>query len=95
MITESFHKHKDWDFRIRTVTNNGIWSNIFKDVKTDNFNSKTGVKRLYLRQKGYNFIEVNKLIEQTKTFIDNHESNLIQSLKQQLEKHNIKTISNN
>lgn len=89
MITESFHNYKNWDFRIRAVTNNGIWSDIFKDVPTTNPNSLTGIKRLYLRKKGWNFMEVNKLIQQTKDFIDNHEKNLIESLIRQKLKHKI------
>ncbi len=82
-ITESFHNHKGWDFRIRAVTNHGIWSNIFKDVPTNNPNSLNGIKRLYLREKGWTYMEVDKLIQQTKDFIDNHEDNLFKSLEQQ------------
>lgn len=88
-ITESFHHYKNWDFRIRAVEDNGIWSDIFKDVSTNNPNSKTGIKRLYLRKKGWSFMEVDKLIQQTKDFIDKHESNLFQSLEHQKLKHKI------
>lgn len=84
-ITESFHNYKGWDFRIRAVKNNGIWSNIFKDIS----NEQGRIKRLYLRQKGWNFMEVEKLIQQTKNFIDNHEDNLFKSLEFQKLKHNI------
>jgi hypothetical protein len=87
MITESFHNYKNWDFRIRAVTNNGIWSHIFKDVP--NPKSPNGIKRLYLRQKGWNFMKVDKLIQQTKDFIDNHESNLFKALDYQKLKHRI------
>lgn len=88
-VTESFHQYKGWDFRIRAVEYNGIWSDIFKDVPTTNSNSLTGVKRLYLRKKGWSFMEVDKLIQQTKNFIDNHEKNLLHSLERQKLKHNI------
>ena len=85
-ITESFHNYKGWDFKIRCY--NGIWSTIYKDVP--NIKSPNGLKRLPLRQKGYVFLEVDKMIQETKDFIDNHESNLIKSLEYQKLKHNIK-----
>jgi hypothetical protein len=90
MITESFHQYKNWDFRIRCVTGNGIWSDIFKDVPTTNPNSLTGIKRLYLRKKGWSYMEVDTLIQMTKNFIDNHEDLLFQSLERQKEKHKLK-----
>jgi hypothetical protein len=86
-ITESFHCYKNWDFKIRCVENNGIWSTIFKDVP--NIKSPNGLKRLPLRQKGWEYMDIDKLIQQTKDFIDNHESNLFQSLEFQKKKHNI------
>lgn len=89
-FTESFHEYKGWCFKIRAVVNNGIWSTIFKDVPTDNPNSPTGFKRLSLRQKGWEYMDVDKLIQQTKNFIDNHESNLLMSLARQKEKFNLK-----
>lgn len=89
-FTESFHEYKGWNFKIRCVVNNGIWSTIFKDVPTDNPNSLTGFKRLPLRQKGWEYMDVDKLIQQTKDFIDNHESNLFMSLENQKKKFNLK-----
>lgn len=86
-ITESFYHYKGWDFKIRCVEDNGIWSTIFKDVP--NPSSPNGMKRLPLRQKGWNFMEIDKLIQQTKNFIDNHEANLFNSLKFQKLKHKI------
>jgi hypothetical protein len=88
-ITESFHNYKGWDFRIRTVKNNGIWSTIFRDLPTSNPNSKTGIKRLYLREKGWEYMNVDKLIQQTKDFISNHEDNLFKSLERQKLKYKI------
>jgi len=88
MITESFHKYKNWDFRIRAVTLGGISADIFRDVSTNNPNSPTGIKRLYLRTKTYNFMLPDMLIQKTKNFIDNHESNLIMSLENKLKKYN-------
>ncbi len=84
-ITESFHKHKGWDFKIRAVTNNGIWSTIFIDIPNEF--SPNGIKRIPLRQKGWEFMEVDKLILQTKEFIDNHEDNLHLSIDYQMHKH--------
>lgn len=86
-ITESFHIHKGWNFKIRAVPDNGIWSTIFIDVPNEK--SPNGTKRLSLRQKGWVYMEVDKLIKQTINFIDNHESNLLQSLQQQKLKHKI------
>ena len=88
-FTESFHEYKDWNFRIRAVVNNGIRSTIFKDVPTTNPNSLTGIKRLYLREKGWEYKDVNILIDETKAFIDNHKDNLIKSLIYQKQKHKI------
>lgn len=88
-ITESFHNYNGWGFRIRAAKNNGIWTTTFKDTPTGNINSKTGIKRLYLREKGWTYKEVDKLIKETKNFIDNHEENLFKSLEKQKIKHKI------
>ena len=88
-ITESFHQYKGWDFKIRAIEGNGIWSTIFKDLPRTNLKGETTIKRLPLRQKGWLFMEVDKLIQQTKDFIDNHEKNLFYSLERQKLKHHI------
>jgi hypothetical protein len=85
--TQSFHQYKGWDFIIRCVENNGIWSIIYKDVPTKNPNSPTGFKRLKLREKGFVFVPVEEMIKKTKDFIDNYEPNLFKSLEYQKEKH--------
>ena len=86
-FTESFHVYKGWNFKIRAVVGNGIWSTIFKDVP--NVTSPNGMKRLPLRQKGWTYMEVDRLIQQTKDFIDSHEKNLCMSLEQQKKKHKL------
>lgn len=88
-MTQSFHNYKGWDFSIRAIEGNGIWSTIFKDLPRTNLKGETLTKRLPLRQKGWSFMEVDKLIQQTKDFIDNHESNLYKSLETQKIKHHI------
>jgi hypothetical protein len=56
-----------------------LWETYLIDVST-----------IPIREKGYSFMEVDKMIQETKNFIDNHEKNLFESLKRQKEKYNIK-----
>lgn len=75
MITESFQEYKGYTIRLRAVTGNGFWYAIIKYVP--NNTSPNGLKTLYLRKEGYNFIEPNDLLNKAKNYIDNFEQNLI------------------
>lgn len=69
MVTESFHPYKGYIIRLRAVTFNGIWYAIIKEIP--NKNSPNGIKKVYLRQRGYNFIKPENLLIQAKHYIDN------------------------
>ena len=75
MITESFQEYKGYTIRLRAVTMNGFWYSIIKTAP--NKTSPNGLKNLYLKEKGYNFIEPKELLQEAKDYIDNHEDNLI------------------
>ena len=77
-ITETFHQYKGWDFKIRCVQSNGIWYYIYKDVP--NPTSPNGMKRLYLRMKGFSFVPIDEIIQKAKNFIEDHEDLLLKSL---------------
>lgn len=74
MITESFHNYKNYIIRLRAVTGNGFWYAIIKEVPCQK--SPGGIKKLYLKKEGYNFISPEKLLNKAKNYIDNHSSNL-------------------
>jgi hypothetical protein len=74
MITESFQSYKGYIIRLRAVTGNGFWYAIIKEVPNEA--SPNGIKKLYLRQKGWNFIEPEVLLQKAKDYIDNHAANL-------------------
>ena len=67
-ITESFHDYKGYRIRLRAATFNGFWYSIIKDVP--NASSPNGIKHLYLRERGFNFIESAELLKLAKKFID-------------------------
>ena len=75
MITESFHEYKGYTIRLRAVTGNGFWYDIIKTKP--NQSSPGGVKRIYLRKVGYDFIKSEQLLQKAKNYIDNHEADLI------------------
>ena len=75
MVTESFQEYKGYLIRLRAVTYNGFWYAIIKEVP--NTKSPNGIKKLYLKQQGYNFIKPNDLLKKAIDYIDNHEINLI------------------
>ena len=60
MITESFHKYKGYTVRLRAVTGNGFWYAIIK--QKPNASSPDGMKNIYLRKMGFNFIKPEELI---------------------------------
>lgn len=74
MITESFHNYKGYIIRLRAVTNNGFWYAIIKEIPCST--SPGGIKKLYLRKIGYNFILPENLLNKAKHYIDNHSNNL-------------------
>ena len=76
MITESFHNYKGYIIRLRAVTYNGFWYAIIKEIP--NVSSPNGIKKLYLKQKGYHFIRPEELLQKAKNYIDNHENNIKQ-----------------
>jgi len=86
MITESFYPYKGYIIRLRAVTYNGFWYAIIKEV--NNTNSPGGIKKLYLRQKGWNYIDPEILLQKAKTYIDEYSNVLEQkwmnSLRQKL-----------
>jgi len=69
-VTESFHKYKGYTIRLRAVLGNGFWYSVIKTVP--NSLSPNGIKKLYLRNIGYNFIEPEELLEKAKKYIDNY-----------------------
>lgn len=84
MITETFYPYKDYIIRLRAVTGNGFWYSITKDVP--NPSSPNGVKILYLRKQGFNFILPEELLNKAKNYIDNYPENLKVSYHKQLTK---------
>ena len=79
MITESFQNYKNYIIRLRAVTNNGFWYAIIKEIPSSS--SPDGVKKLYLRKKGYNYILPEKLLLEAKNYIDNFSNNLEEKFK--------------
>lgn len=75
MITESFHKYKEYTIRLRAVTHNGFGYSIIK--QKENKTSPNGLKNIYLRNIRYNFISSSELLQKAKDYIDNFEVNLI------------------
>jgi len=69
-VTESFHEYKGYTIRLRAVLGNGFWYSIIKTAP--NPPSPDGIKKLYLRDIGYNFIEPKELLEKAKNYIDNY-----------------------
>lgn len=68
MITESNHDYKGYNIRLRAVTNNGFWYKIEKFIP--NPTSPNGLKRIILRQRGYNFIRPSESLQKAKDYID-------------------------
>lgn len=73
-ITESFHEYKGYVIKLRAVTYNGFWYSIIK--LAFNKTSPNGIKNLYLREKGYNFILAKDLLQEAKNYIDNFSNEL-------------------
>jgi hypothetical protein len=74
MITESFQEYKGYTIKLRAATGNGFW---YKIIKTyPNSSSPNGIKNLLLREKGWNFIEPNILLQKAKNYIDNYSKEL-------------------
>lgn len=74
MITESYHNYKGYIIRLRAVTNNGFWYAIIKQIPNET--SPNGIKNIYLRKQGFNFILPEKLLEKAKNYIDSYPNNL-------------------
>ena len=75
MITESFTPYKGYIIRLRAVTMNGFWYDIIKEKPNES--SPNGIKKIYLRKIGYNFIKPDELLQKAKDYIDNYQINLI------------------
>ncbi len=84
MVTESFQEYNGYVIRLRAVTGNGFWYAIIKDVP--NSLSPNGVKRLYLKKAGFNFIHPEELLQKAKNYIDNFQ----QELEKKLQKEKLK-----
>lgn len=69
MITESFQKYRGFTIRLRAVTGNGFWFDIIRQVP--NAASPDGMRNVYLRKKGFNFIQPGELLRKAKSYIDN------------------------
>ena len=74
MITESFQEYKGYIIRLRAITGNGFWYAIIKDIPS--LKSSNGIKRLYLRKEGYNYISSQELLTKAKNYIDNYPNQL-------------------
>ena len=74
MITESFQEYKGYIIRLRAVSGNGFWYSIIK--QKPNPQSPNGMKNVYLREKGYDFIEPSELLQKAKSYIDNFKDKL-------------------
>lgn len=75
MITESFREYKGYTIRLRAVTGNGFWYAIIK--QKPNISSPQGMKNIYLKKSGFEFIEPNALLKKAFHYIDNFEKELI------------------
>ncbi len=75
MITESYNYYKGYTIRLRAVTGNGFWYAIMK--QKPNPKSPNGIKNVYLRKVGFNFIKPEELLQKAKNYIDNFENQLI------------------
>ncbi len=73
-ITESFYNYKGYIIKLRAVELNGFWYYIIKQIPNDK--SPNGIKNIYLRQKGWNFIKPNDLLEKAKSYIDDFPTEL-------------------
>lgn len=73
-ILETFYDYKDFKIRLRSGHCIGFGFNIFKEAK--NANSPNGLKRVYLREKRYNFSSSKQLLNEAKAYIDNHSEHL-------------------
>lgn len=70
MITESFHEYKNYIIKLRACTYNGFGFSILKQV--ENKNSPNGFKNITLKEKRYNFTSSEKLLKESKEYIDNY-----------------------
>ena len=75
MITESFQEYKGYTIRLKAVTMKGFRYFIFKT--TLDKTNPNNVKKIYLKEKVHTFIKPEKLLQEAKDYIDNHEDNLI------------------
>lgn len=75
MITESFREYKGYTIRLRAVTGNGFWYAILK--QKPNASSPNGMKNVYLKKVGFDFIEPEVLLKKATDYIDNFEQQLI------------------
>lgn len=73
-ITESFTDYKGYTIRLRACTYNGFWYAITK--KVPNIASPDGIKTLYLRKHGFNFISADNLRDKAANYIDNFSKQL-------------------
>lgn len=70
--TMSETKYKEYIIRLRCYHGSGIRATILKELESG--------KKLRLREEGWNFYNPIDLLTKMKTYIDNHENNLINKL---------------
>ena len=75
MATESIYEYKGYFIKLRSAPFKGFGFKIYK-IK-ENILSPNGIKKIFLREKTYNFTTSEKLLFEAKNYIDNHENNLI------------------
>ena len=89
MITESFQEYKGYIIRLRAVTNNGFWYDIIKEIPS--ISSPNGIKKIYLRKKGWNFIKPDVLLSKAKQYIDEFSPQLDKKFNERTTTHNRET----
>lgn len=74
MITESYHAYKDYQVRIRAVTNGGMGFSIFRYYPNPSKMNET--KRVKLREKIYRFTSADSLLKEAYNYIDQYDDRL-------------------
>ena len=74
MTTTSSEVYKGYIIQLRAKTLNGFWYSIIKQVSNEK--SPNGIKNIYLREQGFNFITPAELKLKAKNYIDNFSNKL-------------------